>query len=122
MTVAWTAKWQRPPTPEEMHSLVEDRVRDEIHYREAQAVGLDQGDTIVKRRLAQKMEFLAEDTSAIRDAGATELKAWFDQNRERFAQPGRISFRHLYFSPDRHGEQARDSGREREFTRIMNAA
>jgi hypothetical protein len=104
MAVVWAAKWQRPPTPEELHSLVEDRVREEILYREAQALGLDRGDTIVKRRLAQKLEFLAEDTSALRDPGAAELKAWFAQNRERFAQPGRLSFRHIYFSPDRHGD------------------
>jgi peptidyl-prolyl cis-trans isomerase C len=109
IAVVWVARWQRPPTPEEMHSLVEDRVREEILYRESIALGLDQGDTIVKRRLAQKMEFLAEDTSVIRDANAAELKAWFEQNRERFARPGRVSFRHRYFSPDRNGERARDA-------------
>jgi peptidyl-prolyl cis-trans isomerase C len=101
IAMVWTAQWQRPPAPEEMHSLVEDKVREEILYRESLALGLDQGDTIVKRRLAQKMEFLAEDTSAIRDPDAAELKAWFEQNRGRFAQQGRVSFRHLYFSPDR---------------------
>jgi parvulin-like peptidyl-prolyl isomerase len=106
MAVAWVAKWQRPPTPEEMHILVEDRVREEILYRESLALGLDQGDTIVKRRLAQKIEFLAEDISTLRDPGAAELKTWFEQNRGRFAQPGRMSFRHVYFSPDRHGDRA----------------
>ena len=60
LEVAWTAQWHRPPTPEEMRGLVEGRVREEILYREALALGLDRGDTIVKRRLAQKMEFLAE--------------------------------------------------------------
>jgi parvulin-like peptidyl-prolyl isomerase len=109
IAVVWTAKWQRPPTPEEMHSLVEDRAREEILYRESLELGLDQGDTIVKRRLAQKIEFLAEDASALRDPGAAELKAWFEQNRGRFAQPGRMSFRHLYFSPDRRGERAQDA-------------
>lgn len=109
MAVVWVARWQRPPTPQEMQSLVEDRVREEILYRESIALGLDQGDTIVRRRLAQKMEFLAEDTSAIRDPDAAELKAWFGQNRQRFAQLGRVSFRHLYFSPDQHGERDRDA-------------
>jgi parvulin-like peptidyl-prolyl isomerase len=109
MVVAWEAKWQRPPTPEEMHSLVEDRVHEEILYREAQALGLDQGDTIVKRRLAQKIEFLAEDTSAIREPAPGELKAWFERNRERFAQSGRMSFSHVYFSPDRHGGGVQDA-------------
>jgi parvulin-like peptidyl-prolyl isomerase len=109
MAMVWSAQWQRPPTPEEVHSLVEDRVREEILYRESLALGLDQGDTIVKRRLAQKMEFLAEDTSAIRDPDVAELKAWFGKSRERFAEPGRVSFRHVYFSPDRRGERAQDA-------------
>lgn len=108
MAQVWAAKWQRPPTAEEMRSLVEKEVREEMLYREALALGLDQGDTIVRRRLAQKMEFLAEDTSVIRDPAPGELEAWFEQNHERFALPGRISFRHLYFSPDRHGQRARD--------------
>ncbi|WP_291994047.1 peptidylprolyl isomerase [Candidatus Accumulibacter sp. ACC003] len=107
MAVLWAGKWQRPPTPTEMNSLIENRIREEILYRESLALGLDQGDTIVRRRLAQKMEFLAEDSAAIRDPSAAELQAWFEQNRERFALPGRISFRHLYFSPDQRGQGAR---------------
>ncbi|MCC7325662.1 MAG: peptidyl-prolyl cis-trans isomerase [Burkholderiales bacterium] len=109
MALVWAAKWRRPPTTEEIRSLIEDRVREEVLYRESLALGLDQGDTIVRRRLAQKMEFLAEDASAIRDADAAELKAWFEANRERFAAPGRVTFRHLYFSPDRHGDRTREA-------------
>ena len=56
-----------PPTPEEIRRLVDSKVREEILYREALALGLDQDDTIVKRRMAQKMEFLAEDLAALRE-------------------------------------------------------
>ncbi|QZA98489.1 peptidyl-prolyl cis-trans isomerase [Pseudomonas mandelii] len=101
--VAWRASWQRSPTPAEMRGLVKSQIREEVLFQEAVALGLDKGDTIVKRRLAQKMEFLTEDASTIRDPSAAELKSWFDKNRDRFAQPGRISFHHLYFSPDRRG-------------------
>ena len=107
MSVAWLAQGRPAPTPEQMGHLVEQRVREEILYREALALGLDKGDTIVKRRLAQKMEFLAEDLSALREPTGSELKSWFQNNAERFALPPRISFRHLYFSPDRRGPQAR---------------
>lgn len=107
MAMVWALKWQRPPTPEEMARLIDDKVRGEILYREALALGLDQDDTIVKRRLAQKMEFLAEDMSGIRDPEREELRVWFEQNRERFALPGRMSFRHVYFSPDERGQEAR---------------
>ena len=109
LEISWTSQWQRPPTPEEMRNLVEDKVRQEILYREGLALGLDQGDTIVKRRLAQKMEFLTDDVSALRDPSLDELKKWYAKNGSQFSLPSRITFRHLYFSPDKRGAQARDA-------------
>ena len=78
--IAWTAQWRRPPTPDEMRGLVDARVREEILYREALNLGLEQGDAIVKRRLAQKMEFLAGDVSTLPDPTAAELRAWYASN------------------------------------------
>jgi hypothetical protein len=92
-----------------MRRLVEGKVREEILYREALALGLDQGDTIVKRRMAQKMEFLAEDVSDLREPNREELKAWFVKNMPRFTIASRASFRHLYFSFDKRGEWAREA-------------
>jgi peptidyl-prolyl cis-trans isomerase C len=121
MEVAWTTQWRRPPTPEEMHNLVAARVREEILYREALALGLDKDDTIVKRRLAQKMEFVAEDVSGLREPTAGELRGWYAKNGERFALPGRRSFRHLYFSQDKRGEWVRD-GAARAHERLAGAS
>ena len=103
--IAWSAQWRRPPTADEMHGLIDARVREEIFYREALNLGLEQGDTIVKRRLAQKMEFLASDVSTLPDPTTAELRTWYANNAQRFAEPGRRSFRHLYFSTDRRGTQ-----------------
>jgi parvulin-like peptidyl-prolyl isomerase len=108
ISVAWLAQGRPAPTPDELRSLVESRVREEILYREALALGLDQGDTIVKRRLAQKMEFLFEDLSALREPTSAELARFLAEHAERFALPARATFRHLYFSPDRRGARARD--------------
>ena len=85
---------------------MDEKIREEVLYREALALGLDKEDTIVKRRLAQKMEFLAEDVSALREPQINELKDWFEKNSQRFALPGRIWFHHVYFSFDRKGEEA----------------
>jgi hypothetical protein len=106
--LAWVAQGRAAPTPDELRSLVDARVREEILYREAQALGLGEGDTIVRRRLAQKMEFLFEDVAALRQPTQSELQAWFDRNAEGFRVPPRATFRHLYFSPDRRGERAHD--------------
>ena len=106
--LAWVAQGRAAPSAEEMRSLIDARVREEILYREALAFGLDKDDTIVRRRLAQKMEFLFEDVAALREPTADELRAWFGKNAERFTVPARATFRHLYFSPDRRGASAHD--------------
>src|SRR5262245_2078098 len=61
------SQWRRPPTPQELEGLVEQKVQEEILYREALGLGLDQDDTIVKRRMAQKMQFIAEGTAESRE-------------------------------------------------------
>lgn len=109
--IMWTARWQRPPQPAELRALVEAEVREEILYREALALGLDAGDRIVRRRLAQKMEFLAEDTAAIREPGAAELRDWFEARKGEFASPPRATFRHVYFAFDHRGARAEDDAR-----------
>jgi hypothetical protein len=108
LALQFKSQWKREPTVQEFEYLLENRVREEILYREALALGLDKDDTIVRRRLAQKMQFIAEDIAAAREPTAAELKRWFDKHRAEFAQPNRVSFRHLYFSPDRRGGRAHD--------------
>jgi parvulin-like peptidyl-prolyl isomerase len=108
LALLFQSQWRREPTPEELTLLIENKVQNEVLYREALAMGLDKDDEIVKRRLAQKMQFLAEDVAAAREPAANELKHYYEQNPARFAQPNRVSFRHLYFSPDRRGDRARD--------------
>ena len=108
LQIGFAAQWERQPTPEELAGLVENRVREEILYREALAMGLDKDDDIVKRRMAQKMQFLAEDVANAHEPTTAELKAWFEKNRDKFLLPGGITFRHLYFSPDRRGQRVHD--------------
>ena len=106
--IAWMAQWRRPPTPEEMRNLLDGKIREEILSREATELGLEKDDTIVKRRLAQKMEFVMDDVAALREPTDDELRRWFEQNTRRFALPSLVTFRHLYFSPDLRGTRARD--------------
>jgi peptidyl-prolyl cis-trans isomerase C len=103
------AQWEREPSPEEMRGLVEQRIREEILYREALQLGLDKDDVIIRRRLTQKMQFLSEDVSAAYEPKSEELKLWYENNSQRFSLPATISFRHLYFSPDRRGRNARQA-------------
>jgi peptidyl-prolyl cis-trans isomerase C len=109
MDVNWMGQWRRHPTPEEWRGLIESRIREEILYREALAMGLDQGDTIVKRRMGQKMEFLFEDLSRLRDPTVEELRTWYPTHADGFTLPTRVTFRHLYFSPDKRGGNAKSA-------------
>ncbi len=107
LALLFQSQWKREPTAAELERLMETKVQTEILYREALAMGLDKDDEIVKRRMAQKMQFLAED-AVLPDPTTAELKSWYAKNSDQFAMPQRVSFRHLYFSPDRRATRARD--------------
>jgi peptidyl-prolyl cis-trans isomerase C len=108
LEILFESQWRRQPTPEEFSRLVETKVRQEVLYREALMMGLDKDDEIVKRRMAQKMQFLAEDVATAYEPTTEELRAWYAENDDKFALPSRVSFRHLYFSPDRRQARAHD--------------
>jgi len=106
----WQAQWNRSPTASELDHLIENEIRQEVLYQEAVAMGLDRDDVIIKRRLAQKIEFLADDLTKLREPTREELQAFLEENKGRFAQPPLISFHHIYLSPDKRGENVlRDS-------------
>lgn len=106
LDISFVSQWHRQPTPEEFRGLVEGFIRQEILYREGLAMGLDKDDTIVKRRMAQKMEFLAEDVAASHEPTTEELKAWYGKNTQKFALADRATFRHLFFGFDQRGPKA----------------
>jgi len=106
MDIYFESQWHRQPTPEEFTGMVENKVQEEILYREGLAMGLDKDDTIVKRRMAQKMQFLAEDVATAHEPSTEELKAWFANNGQKFALPSRVAFRHIFFGFDQRGQNA----------------
>jgi len=114
MMVGFTRTWQRPPTPGEWEGLVADRVREEVYFREAMALGLDRDDTIIRRRLRQKMEFISEGRGAPAGATEAELGAYLAAHPELFRVEPRFTFRHVYLNPDRHG-----GGLERDAARLL---
>lgn len=103
--------WQRPPTERELQGLVDEHIKEEILYREALAIGLDRDDTIIRRRLRQKMEFLYEDLAAQYDPADEELEAYLAEHVERFRIEGPLSFAHVYISIDRRGDKAIDDAK-----------
>jgi len=103
--------WRRPPSKEELQGLVDDYIRDEVFYREGRAAGLDRDDVIIRRRVRQKMEFLAEDMSAP-EPGEEQLAAYLKANPERFRTQDRLTFQQVFLSAARRGRAIDDDSKQ----------
>jgi len=98
-------QWHRAPDAAELRGMVNDHVREEVLYREALALGLDANDTIVRRRLAQKMEFLGQDIATAVPPNEIALRKFFEENAAHYAKAARLSFQHIYFSKEKRGDR-----------------
>jgi parvulin-like peptidyl-prolyl isomerase len=107
LSAGFARVWHRPPTGAELKGLVDDHVKEEIATREAMAMGLDRDDTIIRRRLRQKLEFLVEDAAEQAPPTEAELQAWLDAHPQAFPGETRLALRQVYVSPARRGSSAR---------------
>ncbi len=96
--------WQRPPTAAELKGLIDDYVKEEIFYREALALGLDNDDTVIRRRLRQKMEFLSDAVIAALTPTDAELEAYLKANPSKFKLDPQIAFEQVFLNPQRRGD------------------
>jgi len=103
---------QRPPTPEELRSLVSDYVRSEVYTREALALGLDRDDPVIRNRLRQKMQFLSEDVAALAQPTEEQLRAYLQTHAETFRLEQQYTFTQVYFNPDRRRERLVQDARQ----------
>ncbi|UCF20651.1 MAG: peptidyl-prolyl cis-trans isomerase [Gemmatimonadota bacterium] len=105
--------WQRPPTQAELQGLVEERIKEEVFFREALAMGLDQEDAIIRRRLRQKLEFLTEDLAMQAEPTEAELQEYLDGHSDAFRSDDRLTFSQIYLSTDRRGAEGARQEAER---------
>jgi PPIC-type PPIASE domain len=106
LVIGFSRTWHRPPSQQELDGLVEDSIREEVLYREALAMGLDKDDTIVRRRMRQKLEFLTDEVSAVAPPSDQELQGWLDRHPDKFRVEPTIAFSQIYFNSSRRGEGA----------------
>lgn len=95
--------WLRQPTPQEIEALIRDYVREEVYYREGMALGLDRDDTVIRRRLRQKLEFVAESRGESVEPTDDQLRAYLGEHQDRYLTDERLSFLQVYFNPERRG-------------------
>ncbi len=101
----WAKTRFRPPTEVELEGMIESRIKEEILYREALAFGLSKDDTVIRRRLAQKMEFLSEGLIDPGEPSDSDLETYLAAHPEQFQEPARVTFEHVYLNPERRGER-----------------
>jgi hypothetical protein len=99
--------WGRPPADQELAPLVREFIREEVLYREGMALGLDQDDVIVRRRIGQKMGFLIGDLAVPTEPSDEILAKYLEANRDKYVEAPRLTFTHVYFNVDRRGAPAR---------------
>jgi hypothetical protein len=95
--------WQRAPTPEELQGLVDSWVREEVLYREGVQLGLDRDDPVIRRRVRQKVDVLAEESQPSQAPTDAELSQWLGANADRYALPPVLTFEQAMIDPSRHG-------------------
>lgn len=106
LMTGFSRTWHRPPSQQELDALIEEHIREEVLYREALAMGLDKDDSIVRRRMRQKLEFLTEDASIAARPTDQDLQKWLDEHPDNSRVGPAIAFTQVYFNASRGGDSA----------------
>lgn len=94
--------WNQPPDAETLEKLIDNFINSEIYYQEALKLNLDHNDEIIKRRLRQKYEFVAQDLADIVEPNENELRAFYNDRQDLFHSPKKVSLYQFYINPDKH--------------------
>jgi hypothetical protein len=105
LATGFVKTWQRPPTAEEMAGLIRDYIREEVLCREAITMGMDKDDTVIRRRLRQKMEFVSDDIAAQTEPTDADLNGYLKAHPDAFRVEQRFTFQQVYLNPQKHGDQ-----------------
>ena len=105
---SWQQRWNRLPTKEELDGLIQQYIKETVLYKEAVHMGLDKEDGIIRRRLAQKVEFLAKDLVIYTPPTEEDLKKYYEEHQDKYKPDVTYTFTQIYFDPDKRGESTLD--------------
>jgi len=109
LSAQFSKTWMRQATDEELQALIQDHIRDEVYYREAIAMGLDNNDAVIRRRMRQKLEMLLNDMAAARVPSDQVLTNYMNENAEKFSKDPIITFQQIYLNPDKRPDVSADA-------------
>ena len=116
----WESRWNRPPTRDEIDGLIQSYIKEDVLYRQAVAMGLNEDDPITRRRMAQKLEFLTSDLAMMVQPAEGELEKYFSGNSEAYRAPDRMTFSQVFFDPDSRGNKTLEDA-EKALVRLQAA-
>ena len=100
MVERFYGSFHRLPSPDETDGMIRDYVADQVYYREALRLGLDQGDEVVVRRMRRKLESLAVADAETKEPGDPQLQALIDADPARYSDDPRTTFEQVYLGAD----------------------
>jgi peptidyl-prolyl cis-trans isomerase C len=106
IALTYAQQYGAEPSADEMKAITQGYLREEILRREGMAIGLDTDDEIVRRRIAQKFEFLLQDRVSPPAPTTSDLHRWYEAHRALYTDPARRSFEQFYFAADTRGDAA----------------
>jgi len=112
LAATFTRVWNRPPSANELEGLIQNYIQEEILYREALQFGLDRDDTIIRRRLRQKMEFISQDLAEQIEPSDNQLRDYLQNHLEQFAREPLFTFQQIFLDRERHGKNLIDEAKQ----------
>jgi hypothetical protein len=103
MQNSWQKRWNRLPTRAELDGMIDQYIKETVLYKEAVEMGLDKNDAVIRRRLAQQVEFLAKDLVAYTPPTEADLKKYYDEHQKKYTPDVTYTFTQIYFDPDKRG-------------------
>ena len=105
LATLWETQTGSIATPEQIESLIRNWIEEEVLYQEALRLGLDHEDSIVRRRMIQKLGFIAESDPPGTEAEVS-LDEYYQQNLNNYTLPERYTFEQLYFERKANADEA----------------
>ncbi len=108
MQDSWQKRWNRLPTKQELDGIIQQYIKETVLYNEAIKMGLDKDDGVIRRRLAQQVEFLAKDLVVYTPPAQADLEKYYKEHLDQYKPDVSYSFTQVYFDPDKRGESTLD--------------
>jgi len=102
LTAQFSKTRQRTPSDEELDALIENQIREDLAFEHGVQMGLVENDSIIKRRVQQKIEFMLNDSIGSIEPSHEDLQTYLESHKEHYTIAPIYSFKNVYINPEKH--------------------